>query len=64
MHARIDGTMAVNDIVWHINDVLARDGITTDQIDVFLGTPESDSLPNWVFDIINAIELHSNDCEG
>lgn len=64
MHARIDSTMAVNDIVWHINDALARDGITTNQIDVFLGTPEGDDLPNWVFDIINAIALHADDCEG
>lgn len=64
MYAKIDSDMAASDIVWHINDALERDCITTDQIDVFLGTPEGDGLPNWVFDIINAISIHATDCKG
>lgn len=63
MHARIDGNTSMNDLVWHINDALERDSITTDHIDVFLGTPEGDNLPNWAFDIINAIVIHAIDCE-
>lgn len=64
MYAKLDSDMAASDIVWHINDALERDGITTDQIDVFLGTPEGDGLPNWAFDIINAISIHATDCNG
>lgn len=64
MHANIDSDMAASDIVWHINDALERDGITTDQIDIFLDTPEGDGLPNWAFDIISAIAIHATDSEG
>lgn len=64
MHARIDSNIAVNSVVWHINDSLARDGITVDAIDCWLDTDEADKLPNWAWDIINTIAINVTDCEG
>lgn len=50
-------------IGWTINDCLKRDGITTEQIDEWLDSPEAQALPDWAWDIINAIMNNAVDIE-
>ena len=48
-------------IWWTINDRLKRDGVTAEQIDEWLDSSEAQALPNWAWDIINAIMNSATD---
>lgn len=50
-------------IGWTVNDRLRRDGITTEQIDEWLDSPEAQALQDWAWDIINAIMNNAVDIE-
>lgn len=61
MNAKIANNISMRDLVATINDSMERDGITVDYIDSWLDTPVADALPNWAWDIINAIKVASAD---
>lgn len=42
-------------VAWATNNGLYRDRVTVEQIDEWLDTPEAQALPDWAFDVINAI---------
>lgn len=50
-------------IGWTINDSLKRDGVTAEQMDEWLDTPEAQALPNWAWDIINAVMNNATNIE-
>lgn len=51
-------------IGWTINDCLKRDGVTAEQIDEWLDSPEAQALPNWAWDIINAVMNNATNIEA
>ena len=63
MYAQIYGSSCQH-IWWTINDRLKRYGITAGQIDEWLDSPEAQALPNWAWDIINAIMNSAKDIES
>ena len=50
-------------IGWNVNNSLERDEITIEQMDEWLDTPEAQALPNWAWDIINAIMNNATNIE-
>lgn len=62
MHAKIVSNTSMHNLVDTINNSLERDGITADYIDRWLDTPKADALPDWAWDIINAVMHQSADC--
>lgn len=61
MCAKIANNISMRDLVATINDSLQRDAITVDYIDEWLDTPVADALPDWAWDIINAVRVSSTD---
>lgn len=61
MHAKIANNISMHDLTMTINDSLRRDGVTVDYIDSWLDTPVADALPDWAWDIINAVRTSSAD---
>ena len=62
MHAEVFGN-AWNRVAWTTNDSLELDGVTVEQIDEWLDTPEAQALPNWAWNIINAIMNNATNTE-
>lgn len=62
MHAQISGN-GLSSVAWTTNNSLERDGVTVEQMDEWLGTPEAQVLPNWAWDIINAVMNHATNTE-
>ena len=62
MHAEVFGN-ARNRIVWTINDNLELNGVTVEQVDEWLDTPEAQALPNWAWNIINAVMNNATNTE-
>lgn len=62
MHAKIDTTTSMHELVWYINNALEIESVSVDEIDDFLDTPTADALPNWAWHIIYAVMCKSTDC--
>lgn len=62
MHAQIFGN-GLSSVAWTTNNSLERDGVTVEQMDEWLDTPEAQALPNWTWDIINAIMNNATNTE-
>lgn len=50
-------------VAWTTNDSLELDRVTVEQIDEWLDTPEAQALPNWAWNIINAVMNNANNVE-
>ena len=62
MHAEVFGK-AWDYVAWTTNDSLELNGVTVEQIDEWLDTPEAQALPNWAWNIINAIKNNATNTE-
>lgn len=62
MHAKVFGS-SWDSVAWTTNNSLERDGITVEQMDEWLDTREAQALPNWAWDIINAVMNHATNTE-
>lgn len=61
-YAQVFGNAWYN-VAWTINDRLKLNGITVEQIDEWLDTPEAQALPYWAWNIINAVMNNANNIE-